>query len=162
MIKAVRTFDTEIVEGFMRLPEIWGTVAEDGQKKDEFKADCSGECWLLMMSGTEFIGAYNLHSHNRITVEIHAHVLPIHRKKHSYDTGIAALSWIIENTKYKKVVASIPVIYKNVKRFTCSFGFKEEGINRKSYLKCGEVVDQYLLGITRDEILTTLQEAKAA
>jgi RimJ/RimL family protein N-acetyltransferase len=159
---AIRTYDTEVIEGLMRIPEIWATVAEDGQDPDKFKADCEGECWLLMMNGDEFIGAYNLHSHNSVTTEIHAHVLPAHRKQFSYSTGIAALQWVIDYTDYQKVIAIIPTIYKNVKRFTCSFGFQEEGINRKSYLKNGEIVDQYILGITKDEILTTLEGAKAA
>ena len=159
---AIRTYDAEIIEGLMRMPDIWATVAEDGQNPDDFKADCEGECWLLMMDGENFVGAYNLHSHNSVTVEIHAHVLPTHRKQYSYATGIAALQWVTDNTNYQKVVAVIPTIYENVKRFTCSFGFQEEGINRKSYLKNGEIVDQWLLGITRDEILETLKEGKAA
>lgn len=159
---AIRTYDTEIIEGLMRMPDLWATIAEDGQNPDDYKADCEGECWLLMMNDTDFIGAYNLHAHNSVTVQIHAHVISAHRKQYSYETGMAALQWIIDNTEYQKVVAIIPTIYENVKRFTCSFGFQEEGINRQSYLKNGELVDQYLLGITRDEIMATLKGAKAA
>jgi RimJ/RimL family protein N-acetyltransferase len=161
-MKAVRTYDNELVARLMRLPELWATVAEDGQNPDLYVPDCENACWLLMIEGEELVGLYNLHAHNSVTVEIHAHVFPEFRKKHSYDTGIAALSWVIDNSDYQKVVAVIPTIYLNVKRFTCSFGFKEEGVNRKSYLKSGELVDQWLLGITRDEILQTLQKEQAA
>ena len=162
MIEAIRTFSPGIVEGLMCIPSLWATVAEDGQNPDDFKADCDGQCWLLMMAGDDIVGMYNLHSINRVTVQIHAHVLPEFRKKHSYDTGLAALQWIIDKTDYQKVVATIPVIYENVKRFTCSFGFQVEGINRESYLKHGDIVDQYMLGITRKEILKTLEKEQAA
>ena len=162
MMTAIRTFDTEMVESFMAIPEIWVTIAEDGQIKENFKAYCESECWLLMMDDKEFVGMYNLHAHTSVMVEIHAHVLPKYRAKYSQATGTTVLQWIIDETKYEKVIAVIPTIYENVKRFTCSFGFKEEGVNRHSYMKNGEIVDQWLLGITRDEILTTLNESKAA
>ena len=140
----------------MTRPDIWETVAEDGQQAKDFEPDLDSDCWLLM-SDDEVIGLYNFHAHNSVTVEIHAQVLPDHRKEYSQETGLAALRWIYDyefdgGKVYQKVIAQIPVIYENVKRFTCGFGFKVEGINRKSYLKGGVIVDQYLLGITRDEI----------
>jgi hypothetical protein len=162
MITAIRTFDNSVIESFMRLPEIFKTAAEDGQKPEDFKSNCQADCWLLMMCGDEFIGAYKIHALNKVTAAIHANVLPVHRKKYSHYTGLAALQWIIDNTDYQKVVATIPVIYGNVKRFTSGFGFNQEGISTNSYLKNGSLVDQYLLGITRDEILETLKESIAA
>ena len=94
---------------------------------------------------------YNFHGINGVTVQIHAHVIPAYRKEYSKQTGKAALDYIIENTGYCKIIAVVPVLYNNVKKFCESFGFKEEGINRLSYQKNGEVIDQWYLGITREE-----------
>ena len=104
MITAVRTSENNIIESFMRLPEIFKTAAEDGQNPEDFKANCEADCWLLMMCGDEFIGAYKIHALNKVTAAIHANVLPAHRKKYSHYTGLAALKWIVDNTDYQKVL----------------------------------------------------------
>lgn len=105
----------------------------------------------------EVAALYNIHARNSVTAEIHAHVVPKHRKQYSKETGYHALRWIYENAPtYHKVVAQIPVIYENVRQFTIGFGFQDEGINRQSYLKDYQIVDQWMLGITRDEIGETL------
>jgi len=153
MISADRIFDTDLIKAVITRDDMWATVAEDGQNKGDYLADVINECWIMITDDDELVGLYNLHVHNSITIEIHAHILPEHRKKYSKDSGRAALEWIYLNSpEYKKVIAQIPVIYENVKKFTCSFGFKEEGINRMSYLKNSVIVDQWMLGITREEI----------
>jgi RimJ/RimL family protein N-acetyltransferase len=96
---------------------------------------------------------YNCVAVNGVTVLIHPHVLPEVRSKYARESCLAALKWIYDNApKYVKITALIPVIHKNVKLFAKRIGFKEEGINRKSYLKDGKVIDQWLLGITRSEL----------
>ncbi len=158
-VKAVRIYDKEKITEVMTSPEIWATVAEDGQYQSDFEPDVEGECWLAMIADGEVVGVYNIHAINSITAEIHAHVLPAHRVEHSFRTGAEALRWIyFEAPMYKKIVARIPRIYDNVKRFTCGFGFQVEGICRASYRKNGEIVDRWMLGITRDEIGEFLDE----
>lgn len=157
MITVERTFDTEIIRSIMTRDDIWSTVAEDGQHKEGFNSDPVVDCWLLIKSNGEIVGLYKLHTENCVTLQIHAQVLPEHRKAYSNDTGTSVLQWIYDNAEeYKKVIACVPVIYRNVKDFTCSFGFLVEGTNRKSYLKDGELHDQWNLGITRDEIEVAL------
>lgn len=159
MIKATRTYDHELIKSIMTSRGLWETVAEDGHLPDDFTCDTDSECWLLMTSGDDVVGLYNIHGINAVTCEIHAQVIPKHRERHSYGTGRAALEWIFnEAPEYKKVIAQIPVVFENVKNFTCQFGFQVEGVNRLSYLKDGAVVDQWLLGMTRDEIKVFLDE----
>ena len=147
-----RTFDTELIKGIMSRADMWDTVAEDGQDPDDYAPDVNGECWLLLTVDDKPIGAYCVHQRNAVTLEIHAQVLPEFRKEHSTESGTKVLKWILDNTECQKVIAQIPAIYPNVKRFTESFGFQVEGENRMSYLKNGELHNQWLLGITREEI----------
>lgn len=159
MITASRIYDKQVVIDIITRSDIWATVAEDGQQIDEFNPDVEGECWLAMNDGETMVGLYNLHAHNAITVQIHAHVLPECRREHSKDTATAALTYIRDCAPdYLKVVAQIPFIYENVKNFTCGNGFQVEGVNRSSYIKDGKVVDQWMLGITRNEIEDFLNE----
>ena len=57
-----------------------------------------------------------------------------------------------KNFMRTKVIAQVPFLYPNVKDFCLKNGFVVEGINRLSHQKDGVIVDQWLLGITRDEI----------
>ena len=145
-----RTFDADLIKSVLLRQEIKATIAEDGV--DEFEPDLEGDIWLVMRDET-VIAVYQLERVNAIMLQIHANVLPEHRKKHSKDTGRAALDWILDNLpEIHKIVAYIPVIYPNVRDFTASFGFQIEGVLTQSYLKNGVVHDQWVMGITRQEL----------
>lgn len=155
-MRCERTYDDELVRSLITRNDIWATIAEDGQDIDDFTPNCESDCWLLMTEGSNVIGLYNLHPHNSCTLEIHAHVMPECRKMHSDETGRLALQWIIDNapSMYQKIIAQVPEIYPNVRAFCEKNGFVLEGTNRQSYRKNGIIMDQWLLGITRQEILS--------
>jgi len=159
-LEAIRTYDDHLIKAIMTLPEMWATVAEDGQSPVLYEPNVEDEAWVLITKdgGEELIGAYRIHSHNSVTVEIHAQILPEHRKEHGKESGRTILKWILDNADpdCQKVIAQIPEIYPNVINFTKGQGFKEEGVNRLSYKKNGIIVDQVLLGITRSEIESVL------
>ena len=151
-ITVQRTNDADIVRAVMTHPDMWATVAEDGHDPDDYTPDMTGACWLVMRDGDTLIALYSLDQINAVTLEIHAQVLPKHRKEYSRATGKAALQWIVEHTDCQKVIAWVPALYPNVRDFTVSQGFQIEGVSRKSYLKNGELHDLTLLGITREQI----------
>lgn len=152
-VTAERTYDLDLIREIMFHPGIWETASEDGQEQSEFNPDIFRDCWLVILADGEEIGVYKFNTHNSVTVEAHANILPEYRSQFGRASGVAALEWLYRNAPgYEKVIAQIPVIYKNVLRFTREFGFKDEGVCRKSYKKNGQIVDRIHLGITRDEI----------
>lgn len=152
-VTATRTFSPLEVRRIMVWPPIWETVAEDGQDPADFKPDVEGDIWLEIRALGKLIGLYHLQKRNSVLIEIHAQVLPEYRKLYSKGSGRAALAWIIENLPdCEKVIAWVPVIYENVRAFCELQGFRVEGTNRGSYLKNGQIHDQWLLGITRGEV----------
>ena len=152
-MKVSRTYDIEMIKELITRDEIWSTIAEDGQVKENYSPKVEAECWLEVTVDDKVIALYNIHTKNCITVEFHAHVLPKYRKEYSRPSFVAAFRWIYENAPvYQKVVGQIPFCCENVKRFCENIGFKHEGVNRLSYLKNGEILDQWIMGITRDEI----------
>lgn len=154
-----RTYDAALIRSIMTRPDMWRTVAEDGQTVAEYHPDVTCVCWLRVEADGETVGLYSFNAHNSVTVEIHANILPEFRAVCSRESGLEALRWIYENApEYKKIISQIPVIYENVKRFTLGFGFIVEGRNRASYLKNGALHDQWLLGVTRDEVKGVLDE----
>ncbi len=134
---------------------MWDNVCEDGHTMDTFDPKVHANCWVKL----DEIGLYNLHPHNSSTLEIHAFILPEHREKHSEESGKEILRWILEKgpEQYEKVIAQVPFLYPNVKDFCIKNGFQIEGVNRLSHKKNGILYDQWLLGITRDEIKEAIQ-----
>jgi RimJ/RimL family protein N-acetyltransferase len=151
---ATRTYDSALIKNIMFEPAIFDAVAEDGKDPIDVEFDVYADCWVEIRVDEDVIGVYNLHPHNSATLEIHAHILPEFRKKYSLDSGKCILQWVLDKCPemYQKVIAQVPVIHENVKKFCIANGFKIEGVNRMSYRKNGKLVDQTLLGITRSEI----------
>ena len=147
-MKLHRTWNKELIKSVVS--QMWDHVCEDGHSLDAFDPKPNENCWVSI----EDIGMYNLHPHNSTTLEIHAFILPTKRKEHSKLTGQEILKWILDNApkQYQKIIAQVPSIYPNVKDFCIKNGFQVEGVNRLSHKKNGEIVDQWLLGITREEI----------
>jgi RimJ/RimL family protein N-acetyltransferase len=71
----------------------------------------------------------------------------------------AFLEWFLTNSKEdaNKVNVKIPTFNKVGKNMALKIGFKEEGIDRQSYQRDGKFYDQYLLGITKNEIKEVLK-----
>lgn len=153
-MKIYRTFDDNAIKSIMLNQEIWKTCAEEGQEQEDYEPETEADCWLILEADEGFIGAYNIHPHNSTTLELHAHVLPEFRKKYAFESGDLALEWIMNEApeSYQKVIAQIPECYQNVIDFTIGHGFTKEGVNRLSDRIDGVLYDQWLFGITRQEI----------
>ena len=138
-----RTFNADFVRSVTA--ELFDDIAEDGQSLAGFNPDMQGEIWI------DAAGAlFNFHRLNGITAQIHP--LVPKAKRPAKAACIEALKWMVKNTDIQKIVAEIPVIHRHIKLFALSVGFSLEGLNRKSYLKNGVIVDQWLMGITKQEI----------
>jgi len=51
-------------------------------------------------------------------------------------------------TKHSKFVMTIPTTDTNKLRFVQRVGFKREGVIRNSFLRSGEMIDQYIVGVS--------------
>lgn len=159
MITISRTYDPDLVFDVMTHPALWPTVAEEGQDPMDFQPEMNGEVWLVVTHGTQVAGLYNLHAHNSVTLEIHAQILPEFRGENAKESSIALLEWFVANapSQFQKLIAQVPTVYPNVVAFTKNAGFQEEGLNRQSCRENGELCDQVMLGITRQEIESFLR-----
>lgn len=138
-----RTLDVGLCMDVMHA--MWDEISEDGV--DEFFPDVINEHWVQM----EEIGLYRLHQLNAVTYQIHAFILPEHRDK-AKESGVAILKWCLDNLDFNKLIAEIPMKYPNVYHFTKHQRFKDEGINRGSFLKDGKIWDTWRLGLLKEEI----------
>lgn len=132
------------------LSEMLEEISEDGYNFEQFEPEVEKESWIAVHDNNEIHAIYNFHAMNSSTLMIHSHVLKKFRKD-SLKLGQEALRYFT-TTGYQKLIVEVPVIYRHIRIYLLKLGFTFEGINRESYMKHGEYIDQYRFGITRSEI----------
>lgn len=144
-----RCYDVEVVRAILTHPEIYECIAEDGTPpREDFMLQLEGIACIVGIVGSEPIGVMIYHPINGITWECHVQVLPAYREQYADEFSEKALDWAF-SLGVKKLVAQIPFLYPNVKDFGLKHGFEVEGINKQSYLKNGQIHDQWYLGLVR-------------
>lgn len=146
-MKAERTLDYGLAIHVIN--QMFDNICED--EVSAYIPDVVNENWVVL-SDNELIGLYRLHQLGSVTHQIHAMILPDKRKEYAKESGRVILQWCLDNLDFKKLIAEIPAKYMNVYHFTKGQGFKDEGINRMSFMKDGELWDKYNLGMTRQEV----------
>jgi RimJ/RimL family protein N-acetyltransferase len=153
MIRLSHTTDMILVKAIMTDNVIWDESTEDNMNKDLFSPGYDGlSGWLLCEINGNIAGLILVHHDNNTTIKIHPYLFNEYRK-YGRKMMIEFFKWFLKLDKtIKKVIVSIPFNRRIVYNFAKKVGFKDEGINRKSYFKNGETHDQWLLGLTKKEI----------
>jgi hypothetical protein len=94
----------------------------------------------------DFDGVFLIVPRNSTTVEIHAAFKTDKRGKVVIDGLKEVFTWLTDNTSCLKVVAEIPRFNFRAKAAAIKVGFRLNGINTKSFLKDGQLIDQYIYG----------------
>jgi RimJ/RimL family protein N-acetyltransferase len=148
-------YDARLIKNFYMLPGIWETFAEDGL--EEYEPDFEKNIYLAHFYENRIIGIYILEVNGIALVRLHIALLKEYRSRFLKKTALNTLRFIIDSSpNYVKAVAGVPKPYKHLYRFCKQLGFKDEGINRESFFKGGQLVDVLMLGLTRDEIREVL------
>lgn len=153
-ISVEQTWDKALIRSILTDPDIWDSIAEDGQESGLFEVDLEKNIFLSVIDMGIIVGIYILHAFNGATLEIHANILPKYRKRCATQSGEKMLEWFKENgpDKYHKLIAMIPVIYPHVYHFTLNRGFKDEGLLTTAYRKKGKLHDIHILGLERSTL----------
>ena len=155
-MKVERTFDYDLIMSIAAMPE-FDVCIEDGMSLDSYVPD-KNSAWLLVTDNNDVIGLARLKPLNSIALELHPQIFKKHRAKYNKTFFYKLYEWVEYNAQqYQKINAEAPVIYPHLKRFMSSIGFSLEGVNRKSHIKNGEIVDKWVFGITQEELKEVLQ-----
>lgn len=146
--------DEETIKSIMLADEIWETISEDEIGKEDYTPDMDNDLWVGAFVEEECIGLFRFHSVTGVALQLHVQILLKYRKEYSMEAMAKVWEWFEEgiDENFIKVIVSIPTIYLNVYKFALANGFIDEGLNRQSIKKNGHIIDQWLLGITREEI----------
>lgn len=151
-IRALEVKDAQFILDVLTHPEIFRWTKEDGQGPPSL--DDVVTCFLY--DGCFFLGGEWGHFFYRrvgkIQWEVHTCILPEHRRD-AVDLGRESLRWMFENTECTKVCTWVPHDLFHVKRYAERVGMTVEGESRASFVRDGRVLDQWFMGITKDEVM---------
>lgn len=137
--------------------EVWKTYSCDILTKDSFVVN-SGDLWLNVVSDYSVIGLVRLSNYNNYTLELHPYLLPEHKAKCRELIKQVFRLFLTTPEFINKLIATIPFNRKIVYNLAKRLGFKDEGINRKSILIDLVYLDQWNVGITKEEVKDLLWE----
>lgn len=144
-----RTHDMALVASIMEHPAIWPHVHEDGVAACE-PVDHEALHWMLVDDG-EPAGVFMVHAVNSACYQMHTALLPRTWGTQAKEAAQMLLRWAFEETVCRKMITSVPAYNRAALRFAKAGGMTVEGVNRASFLRNGEMVDQIMLGITLKE-----------
>ncbi len=149
----IQLYDISLIRSVMMHEDILPTIIDDTWNGTAFMPDVDNEIYLGCVVDGALIGIYRLHWIGGVCLQGHAHILKEYRKEYSVKSCRDVMRWLIANVaRCKKVVCFVPSVYDNVKQFLAVCGFKLEGTLRKSFVLNGQVHDQWIMGLTKDEM----------
>lgn len=145
-----RVYDVGVINSILTHPSIADQLCDDHTVGAKVQ-DAESLEWIGVHKDGACHGVFLLIPQNTVTVDIHTALLPSVRGKQSKQAGKLLLDLIF--SRYFKAVTSVPSNNRVAAWFAGSLGFKHEGVNRQSFLKNGVLLDQVLMGMTREEWL---------
>lgn len=149
--------DAGIIKAIYGHEKIWPYVVDDGapgiDTLDFSDALKHPNNYFIIVEENEYpIAVFLFHPWNTVTYEMHSAVLPEYRGAGSREAAYLAGMWMFKNTPCQKIVTQIPQINVLARALAKRCGMTLEGNNRKSFLKNGKLLDQYIFGICKEDV----------
>lgn len=149
----VQTQDAEEIKNFIT-PDLFYEVGADDMSYEEFEPNF--RLGYLMQKMEDFEGLWILERRSGVILCVHPAIPKKFRGRLVNKAAKEFYSYIIENMDFEKLVSETPVIYRHIKLFALQQGLRVEGLLTKSFEKDGELHDQWIMGISRQEITERL------
>lgn len=144
-MKAEQTFDVDLITKCV--VSNWEWLHDDGETDPEFYFPPMNHIWVKV----DDYGVFMLTKCNHVMAECHTALLKNAHGK-AVEIGKAALNWAFKNTSALRIITAVPESNPLALRFALRSGFKQYGVNPKSFQKNNILYDQVLLGINKGEL----------
>lgn len=112
--------------------------------------DYQGRC-IGVFDGQCMAGAFLVRPWSEFCFEMHGGVDPVYWGRGDVICDLAGRG-VFYSTPCLKIVAIVPEFNRMMRACLLRVGLKQEGVVSKSYLKHGKMHDQYIYGITKQEM----------
>ena len=151
MYQFKRLDDYEIIRETITNPRIYRWLTDDtSPEREQFKPIESDLIWYIgAYRDGKYLGLWMFVPQNGICWEVHTCLLP----QAWGESAMAAkelANWIWVNTPCQRIITNVPTYNKLARILAVNTGFKQFGINEKSFLKNGTLHDQLVLGLSKE------------
>lgn len=148
------TDDIEVIDSILKHPGIIESISGDLTIDEAMSRQSPiNNDWLYLKGVVDgvVVGLVVVHLTSQNWYQGHVQVLPEYRAEHAFTFGHDALEWIWGNTVIPKLIALVPELYPNVKKFLDAQGFTQEGYITNSYKKNGRTYSNWLMSKNRGQ-----------
>lgn len=145
-----RTHNKNEIESIIYHDKIIHLSTENGIKTE---INTDKVCWIGTYINNKIVGLFAFEPLNKVSLDGHCYFLPEHRKNISSESYKLTLKLIFDLYDYKKIIVKCSSKDWHVKNFCLNSGFKLEGKTEKSALHKDRLVDEYILGMTKEQFL---------
>jgi RimJ/RimL family protein N-acetyltransferase len=154
-----RTRDMDLVKQLSSHPDIFPHIGDDGSPKnpaDKHYINSSNRYYLIPYIFLDDnppipMGLIVYYPINHVLYEGHIFIYPEYQHQMTVDVGHKANKWLFENSPAQKILAFVPTTKTHVLKLVQKAGFKQEGFIPKSISLNGQLIDQYIYTIGRDD-----------
>lgn len=146
------TRDMAFVKDCLTHPYVWRNAMDDAFRDVNpglFFPPLS-DCIVYLRAGDD--GVFVGRRINAITYDVHIALLPSARGRAKAICEEAIKFFFARSTDPVRLIASIPENRPLVIRLAKAIGMEFIGVNRKSFLKDGVLLDQHLYGISKEDV----------
>lgn len=156
-----RTQDYDLIRRIMSHPRVYPHITDDGcSPVEEFHPVESPEIWYVLvrsenghtLSFGDVVGMWVFVPQNAVCWEVHTCMLPAAYGEAAAIAAKQMAEWIWSYTPCRRIITNVPVNNRLALRFAKAAGMVEFGRNERSFLKNGALVDQIMLGLTKEEV----------
>ncbi len=157
-IRRATIADNDIIRAVYSDESVWPYITDDGTpdiNTVDFIEPLKNQAiyFLIVEDNNTPAAVFLFHPWNTVTYEMHSAVMPKYRGEGSIEAARLAGMWMFSNVVMcMKLVTHIAVNNLPAIVLARKGGMHKEGINRKSFLKNGKLIDQYIYGICKEEV----------
>lgn len=152
-VKIQRIHDRELISRTMAHPRVYPHISDDGcPPRQDFAAHLDDSLiYLGAFDGGEYLGLFLAHPQNLVCYEVHTCLLPSAWGESALLASTACRDWLFSNTPCVRIITNVPDGNDLALSFAKRSGMSEFGRNPKSIQVNGILLDQVLLGISKEE-----------
>ena len=149
--RLTRPVDVNEIEAIMREKDVWENVTDDGSNTLNLShltaiIGIHSFYFLVPVIQGVRVGAFFLHPHNYVTYELHSMVKKENRGRLVREGLMEVGEFMFNSTPCQKIITLVPAGNYRAKFMARFMGMEYEGVNRKSLLRNGKLIDQHMYG----------------
>lgn len=148
-----RVFNQALFKQVLTKPRLWAAISEDGSVAiEDYSPDLTHIIALALIGEEDKLHGFLIgRPFTDSVIEVHIAIDPdLWGHKDNVQLGSLGCRWLFEEyPDCIKLVAAIPTTDVQVLRYAQRVGFQREGVNKASFRRNGEVLDQFYVGLKR-------------